>query len=61
MAQDATAEPSHRGLMRCHLALHQPAAALRSFERCRELLATLLKVPPSAETLALAARIPQAT
>jgi len=61
VAEDATAEPCHRGLMRCHLALHQPAAALRSFQRCRELLATLLKVPPSAETLALAARIPQAT
>ncbi len=60
VAEDATAEPCHRGLMRCHLALGQPAAALRSYQRCHELLATLLKVPPSAETLALAARIPQA-
>ena len=44
--------------MRAYLALEQPAAALRCFHRCRDLLATLLKVPPSAATLAVVAQIP---
>jgi len=60
VAADALAEPCYRALMRCHLALGQPAAALRSFQRCRELLTTVLKVPPSTDTLAIAALIPQA-
>jgi DNA-binding SARP family transcriptional activator len=58
LADDLFAEPWYRGLMRCHLALDQPAAALRAFHRCRELLASVLKVPPSADTLALLERIP---
>ncbi|HSI48772.1 MAG TPA: bacterial transcriptional activator domain-containing protein [Ideonella sp.] len=58
--EDPLAEPFYRGLMRSHLALDQPAAAMRSFQRCRELLANVLGVPPSRETLALLARIPQA-
>ena len=60
LADDALAEPTYRGLMRCHLALGQPAAAAHAFQRCRELLATVLKVPPAAETLALFERVPQA-
>lgn len=58
LADDVFAEPWTRGLMRCHLALDQPAAALRCYERCRALLAGVLKVRPSAETLALRERIP---
>jgi len=56
--EDLCAEPYYRGLMRAYLALEQPAAALRCFHRCRDLLATLLKVPPSAATLAVVAQIP---
>jgi LuxR family maltose regulon positive regulatory protein len=58
VAQDMCAEPYYRGLMRAYLALDQPAAAQRCFHRCRDLLATVLKVPPSAETLAMVAQIP---
>jgi len=58
VAEDLCAEPYYRGLMRAYLALEQPAAALRCFHRCRDLLATLLKVPPSAATLAVVAQIP---
>ena len=60
VTEDPLAEPFYRGLIRSHLALDQSAAAMRSFQRCRELLATVLRVPPSGETLALLARIPQA-
>jgi len=59
VAEDACAEPYYRGLMRCHLALDQHAAALRSFQRCRDLLASVLRVRPSGDTLAMAAQIPQ--
>jgi len=60
VAEDPLAESFHRGLMRSHLALDQSAAAMRCFQRYRALLTALLKVPPSAETLAMVARIPQA-
>ena len=60
VAADPLAESFHRGLMRSHLALDQSAAAMRCFQRCRDLLTAVLKVPPSAETLAMLARIPQA-
>lgn len=59
VAEDPLAEPYHRGLMRSHLALGQPAAAMRCFQRCRDLLASVLKVRPSAETLAMVESIPQ--
>jgi DNA-binding SARP family transcriptional activator len=61
VTEDPLAEPFYRGLIRSHLALDQSAAAMRTFQRCRELLATVLRVPPSGETLALLARIPQAS
>lgn len=61
LADDPFNEAGTRGLMRCHLALGQPAAAMRAFQRCRELLASQLKVPPAVDTLALLARIPQLT
>ena len=53
IAQDRFSEVFYRGLMRCHLRLGQNSAALRAFERCRDLLWTVLKVQPAAETLAL--------
>jgi DNA-binding SARP family transcriptional activator len=59
LADDMFAEAFHRGLMRCHLALDQPAAAVRCYHRCRDVLASVLKVRPSAETLALALSMPQ--
>ncbi|MBQ1761793.1 MAG: bacterial transcriptional activator domain-containing protein [Aquincola sp.] len=59
LADDPFNETCTRGLMRCPLALGQPAAAMRAFQRCRDLLAARLQVPPSADTLALRARIPQ--
>jgi DNA-binding SARP family transcriptional activator len=58
VAEDALAEPYYRGLIRSHLALDQPAVAMRCFMRCRDLLAAVLKVRPSAETLAMVESIP---
>jgi DNA-binding SARP family transcriptional activator len=54
LAQDVGAETLYRVLMRCHLALGQPAEAQRAFLRCQKVLAATLRVAPSAETLALA-------
>ena len=53
LAHQMLAEPLYRGLMRCHLALHEPAEALVAYRRCRDLLSMLLSVKPSAETEAL--------
>ena len=57
LAQDVLAEPVYRALLRCHLALGQPAEAHRVFQRCQQVLAAALRVAPSAETLAVAERI----
>jgi DNA-binding SARP family transcriptional activator len=57
LEQDNLAEEFYRGLIRCHLARHEHAAALRAFRRCRELLSILLGVMPSSETLALVASL----
>ncbi len=57
LAQDMLAEPIYRALMRCHLALDQPAQARRVFQRCQDVLRASLQLPPSHETLELAARI----
>lgn len=57
LAHQMLAEPLYRGLMRCHLALHEPAEGLVAFRRCRDLLSILLSVKPSAETEALHQRI----
>lgn len=57
LLQDMRAEPIHRALMRCHIALDQFAEARRVFERCRAVLEAELGMPPGAETLALAGRI----
>ena len=57
LAQQMLAEPLYRGLMRCHLALHEPAEALVAYRRCRDMLLILLSVKPSAATEAVHQRI----
>lgn len=49
-------EPLYRQLMQAQLAQGENAEALRSFQRCRELLQAALGAAPSADTLALADR-----
>lgn len=53
LTREALAEPIYRALMRAHLALGERAEALRTFRRCRELLATVLGTTPATETMAL--------
>ncbi len=56
---DARAEELWRELIRSHIALGRPAAALLAYRRCSEFLAGELGVPPSAETEALYRSLPQ--
>jgi DNA-binding SARP family transcriptional activator len=53
LTREVLAEPIYRALMRAHLACGERAEALRTFRRCRELLAAVLGTTPAAETLAL--------
>jgi len=53
LTHDVLAEPIYRALMRAQLACGERAEALRTFRRCRELLASVLGTSPAAETLAL--------
>lgn len=53
LTRDVLAEPIYRALMRAQLARGERAEALRTFRRCRELLASVLGTTPAAETLAL--------
>ena len=57
LALDPLAEEATRRLMRMHLALGDPTAALRVYATCRTRLAEELRVKPSAETVALAEHI----
>jgi DNA-binding SARP family transcriptional activator len=57
LEQDNVAEDLYRGVIRCHVACHEHAAALRAFRRCRELLSILLGVAPTSETVALVAAL----
>jgi DNA-binding SARP family transcriptional activator len=50
---DNLAEALYRELMICHRELGQPAAALQTYRRCRELLSVVLGLSPSAETEAV--------
>jgi len=43
--------------MRCQLALLEPAEALRTYRRCRELLSIVLRINPSPETEKLRLKI----
>lgn len=56
LVQDMLAEPVHRALMRCHLALGQHAEARRAYERCRTVLRAELGLSPSEETRTLMQR-----
>jgi DNA-binding SARP family transcriptional activator len=56
---DPLAEDLWRELMRSHIALQRPTAALLAYRRCSEILARELGVPPSAETEALHRTLPQ--
>ena len=53
LTREVLAEPIYRALMRAQLARGERAEALRTFRRCRELLASVLGTTPAAETLAL--------
>jgi predicted ATPase/DNA-binding SARP family transcriptional activator len=57
LALDPLAEEAYRRLMRVHLALANPAAALQVYATCRTRLAEALQIVPSADTVALAERI----
>jgi DNA-binding SARP family transcriptional activator len=54
---DALREEVHRDLMRLHLRAGQPAAALRQYRQCEDLLREELAVEPAPETRALIAPI----
>jgi len=56
LAGNVLAEPLYRALMRVQLQLGERAEVLRTFGRCRDLLASVLGVAPAPETLALRAR-----
>jgi len=61
LADDALCEEAHRGLMRAHAGCGRVDAALRQYERCREVLAAELGAAPAGETEALAADIRRQT
>jgi DNA-binding SARP family transcriptional activator/tetratricopeptide (TPR) repeat protein len=50
LRHSALAEALHRGVIRCHLALGEPAAALLAFQRCEDRLAQRLGVRPAPAT-----------
>jgi DNA-binding SARP family transcriptional activator len=58
---DPLREEVHRDLMRLHLRAGQPAAALRQYRQCEDLLRDELGVDPAPETRALLAPILGAT
>lgn len=53
LESDNLSEETYRQIIRCHLAQKHFAEAIRAYSRCRELLAMVLDVAPSAETTAL--------
>jgi predicted ATPase/DNA-binding SARP family transcriptional activator len=57
LALDPLAEEAYRRLMRMHLSLGNPGAALQVYATCRAELAEALQIKPAPETAALAARI----
>ncbi len=50
------AEEIYQCLMRCHLEQDEPAQALETYRRCRQMLSVVLGIAPSPQTEALAAR-----
>lgn len=57
LALEPAAEEAHQALMRAHLARGALGAAMRQYERCRDVLRREFGVPPSPETEALHRRI----
>jgi DNA-binding SARP family transcriptional activator len=57
LALDPLAEEAYRRLMRMHLSLGDPTAALQVYATCRTQLAEALQIKPTPETAALAVRI----
>lgn len=57
LAQDMFAEPVYRALIAVYLQLGERPQAVRTWRRCRDVLANLLGTPPSAQTLAVARRL----
>ncbi|MEO5881955.1 MAG: BTAD domain-containing putative transcriptional regulator [Caldimonas sp.] len=57
LADDPLQEQHHRSAIRLQAALGEREAALAQYERCRELLASELGLPPMAETEALVAAL----
>jgi DNA-binding SARP family transcriptional activator len=57
VAADPLQESGHREAMRLYQRLGRPYAALRQFERCRQVLAEELGLDPEPETVALAREI----
>jgi len=58
ITQDNLVEAFYRGLMRCYLAVGEPAEAMRTYRRCRELFSIVLGLKPAPETELLRQRIP---
>jgi LuxR family transcriptional regulator, maltose regulon positive regulatory protein len=50
IARNTMVEPFYRSLMRCHLARGDVAEAVRSYRRCRDLLANVMGLKPAPET-----------
>jgi DNA-binding SARP family transcriptional activator len=57
LEHDNLAEELYQRLIACHLARGEPAQALNTYRRCRELLSIVLSLKPSARTEALVGRI----
>jgi adenylate cyclase len=58
---DNLAEALYRRLMNCYIQLGEPAEALNSYRRCRDMLSIVLGINPSPETEAIRATLARAT
>jgi DNA-binding SARP family transcriptional activator len=56
---DNLAEALYRRLMNCYVELGEPAEALNSYRRCRDMLSIVLGIEPSPETEAVRAMLGQ--
>ena len=53
LVENSLTEELYRGLMRCHVARGERAAAVNAYQRCREKLSIVLGITPSAATTSL--------
>ena len=56
---DNLAEALYRRLMNCYIELGEPAEALNSYRRCRDMLSIVLGIKPPPETEAVRAILGQ--